>query len=160
MRKILVFLPLLLVASYVFAGTKVTVINAANTNQLAINADGSASVSLTGFTSTFAGTITASNGILTSTMVATGNISVAGTSTLHGVSATSITNTGTESNSGLMTISSVAASGYMGFAPKTTAQLNAIIPTAIGQAYFNSSTGAIWVSSGVLVNQFWHYAHQ
>lgn len=57
---------------------------------------------------------------------------------------------GAGANSVLVTLSSVAASGYIQNASKTLAQIQAITPTAVGQSYYcsNCTTDAVCVSTG------------
>jgi uncharacterized protein (DUF779 family) len=40
---------------------------------------------------------------------------------------------------------------------KTTAELVLIVPNRKGIYYFNTDTNSIWVSTGILVNQFKHF---
>ena len=46
--------------------------------------------------------------------------------------------------------------GYVQLYSRTTTQLNAITPTAVGQVYWNSTTSEFYISTGTAVNQFVH----
>ena len=52
--------------------------------------------------------------------------------------------------------SNATIGGFTQLYSRSTAQLNAITPTVVGQVYWNSSTNEFYVSTGTAVNQFIH----
>lgn len=93
-------------------------------------------------------------GITAGTATVTGLMTAGSITTAGALSVGSATDSGASTITGLLTVSSATASGYFQFTSRTAAVLKALTPTAVGQAYYDSTNKAVVVSTGTGVGAF------